>query len=111
MSKEVEKLINDLLNSNGRLDCGSAFKISAKTNTPIEEVGKIASNIGVKIDNCELGQFGKLDCSRGSIEIRKVSAWTYGQRARQWFFPFCRSPLCRCDIFDAFYVLPSPATS
>ena len=69
MSKEVEKLISDLLNSNGRLDCGSAFKISAKTNTPIEEVGKIASNIGVKIDNCELGQFGKLDCGRGSIEI------------------------------------------
>ncbi|QKG30091.1 winged helix-turn-helix domain-containing protein [Campylobacter sp. RM16187] len=69
MSKEVENLINDLLNSNGRLDCGSAFKISAKTNTPIEEVGKIATDIGVKIDNCELGQFGKLDCDSGSVEV------------------------------------------
>lgn len=69
--KEIENLIKEFLNSNSRLDCGSAFKISAKTRTPIEEIGKIASDMGVKIDNCELGQFGKLERGRGDIEVLK----------------------------------------
>lgn len=69
MSKDMENLINELLNSNGRLDCGSAFKISAKLKTPVETVSETATKMGIKIDNCELGQFGKLDFDKGNLEI------------------------------------------
>lgn len=69
MSQNVENLINELLNSNGRLDCGAAFKIAAKFKMPVEDVSKIATQMGVKIDNCELGQFGRLEFDKGSVEI------------------------------------------
>lgn len=69
MSNEIEGLIRELLNSNGRLDCGTAFKIATKLKVPVEKVSEVATSAGIKIDNCELGQFGKLDFDRGNLEI------------------------------------------
>lgn len=67
MNKKIEELITDLLNSNGRLDCGAAFKIAAKFNVEISFVSDIATKMGIRIDNCELGQFGKLENGRGNL--------------------------------------------
>lgn len=57
---EIESLIKDNLNEDGKLDCKDAFKISAKSKTPIGEIGDKAKEIGVRISGCELGQFGNL---------------------------------------------------
>lgn len=69
MQDKIEELIGEYLNSDGKLDCGSAFKISAKMKVDITLVGEIASKMGIWIDNCELGQFGKLGHDSGNLEI------------------------------------------
>lgn len=56
----LKESINEYLNEEGKLDCKDAFKISAKTKTPIGEVGQMAKDIGIRIAGCELGQFGNL---------------------------------------------------
>ena len=56
----LQEFINEYLNEQGKLDCKDAFKISAKTKTPIGEVGQKAKDIGIRIAGCELGQFGNL---------------------------------------------------
>jgi molybdate transport repressor ModE-like protein len=66
----VEKMISDSLNEEGKLDCKEAFKIAAKTKEDVTKVGKIAENMGIRIDACELGQFGKLDKSHFSLEAK-----------------------------------------
>lgn len=57
---DLESQIRENLNDEGKLDCKDAFKISAKTKTPILEVGDKAKELGIRIAGCELGQFGNL---------------------------------------------------
>lgn len=57
---DVKELISAGLNEKGKLDCKEAYKISAKTKTPIGEVGALAKEMEIRIDGCELGQFGHL---------------------------------------------------
>lgn len=57
---DLKTFIQEYLNDDGKLDCKDAFKISAKTKTPIKEVGETAKDMDVRIAGCELGQFGKL---------------------------------------------------
>ncbi len=61
MSEQIRELITKLLNPKGRLDCGAAFKIAAKLGVEVGLVSDEAEKMGVKIDNCELGQFGGLE--------------------------------------------------
>ena len=63
---KIEDLIEKLKNEKGKLDCGTAFKIAAKLGCDVGAVGQTASDIGVRIDACELGQFGKLPLEFGS---------------------------------------------
>ena len=58
---EVENLIIKHLNKDGKLECATAYKISAKTKIPIKKIGIMAENLGVRISECGLGQFGKLE--------------------------------------------------
>ena len=58
---EMQELIQHYLNEKGKLDCSDAFKISAKLKRPILEVGECAKEMNIRIDSCELGQFGKLE--------------------------------------------------
>ena len=58
---EMEELIKKYLNEKGKLDCSDAFKIQAKLKCPILEVGNKAKELEIRIDACELGQFGKLE--------------------------------------------------
>ncbi len=67
---EIKKLINEHLNEEGKLDCKDAFKIAAKTKEPILNVGESAKELGIRIDSCELGQFGKLDKSEFNEEAK-----------------------------------------
>ncbi|WP_297995781.1 LysR family transcriptional regulator [uncultured Campylobacter sp.] len=67
-ANEIKRLILNLLNPSGKLDCGAAFKIAAKLGVDASVVGDLAAREGIRIDRCELGQFGKLQCSGGSIK-------------------------------------------
>lgn len=57
---DLKTMIKEHLNDEGKLDCKDAYKISAKLKMPIEEVGKMAKNMDIRISGCELGQFGVL---------------------------------------------------
>jgi len=57
---DLKTMIKEHLNEEGKLDCKDAYKISAKLKMPIEEVGKMAKNMDIRISGCELGQFGVL---------------------------------------------------
>lgn len=69
---KIVSYMRELLNSNDKLDCGTAFKIAKKFNKKIEDIGKIANENGIRIDNCELGQFGYLDFEKGKMETLKA---------------------------------------
>ena len=71
MDKEILSCIKELLNSNDKLDCKTAFNIANKFNINVEKVGQIAELNGIRIDNCELGQFGHLDFEKAKIEVLK----------------------------------------
>jgi molybdate transport system regulatory protein len=58
---EMEELIKKYLNEKGKLDCSDAFKISAKLKCSAMDVGECAKAMDIRIDACELGQFGKLE--------------------------------------------------
>lgn len=72
MREKIAEYIKKLMNKNGRLDCGSAFKISQKLNVDIALVGDVSNSLGIKIDACDLGQFGKLPLDFGSILAYKM---------------------------------------
>jgi len=57
----LEDAIKNALNSEGKLTCADAYKVSAKTKIPIGEVGQKAKDMGIRITDCGLGQFGKLE--------------------------------------------------
>ncbi|QIR75718.1 winged helix-turn-helix domain-containing protein [Sulfurospirillum diekertiae] len=58
---EMEELIKKYLNEKGKLDCTDGFKIAAKLKCSTLEVGACAKAMDIRIDSCELGQFGKLE--------------------------------------------------
>lgn len=58
---EMEELIKKYLNEKGKLDCSDGFKIAAKLKCTPLEVGECAKAMEIRIDSCELGQFGKLE--------------------------------------------------
>ena len=68
---ELEKKINEYLGEDGKLACKDAYKISAQTKTPIVEVGEKAKELGVRISECELGQFGTLKGDGEFCEVAK----------------------------------------
>ena len=57
----LQEAIRSTLNSEGKLTCADAYKVSAKTKTPIGKVGQTAKDMGIRISDCGLGQFGKLE--------------------------------------------------
>ncbi len=58
---DIDEVIKNSLNEEGKLTCAQAYKISAKTKTPIGEVGRRTKSMGIRISDCGLGQFGKLE--------------------------------------------------
>jgi len=65
---DLSDMIKKSLNSEGKLTCADAYKISAKTKIPIGEVGNKAKEINIRISECGLGQFGKLEKGEYSKE-------------------------------------------
>lgn len=68
---EIREYIKQNLDENGKLSCKNAFKVSAKYKLTPLEVGNLAKEMGVRISECELGQFGNLDKSEYSDEAKE----------------------------------------
>lgn len=65
----MDELIQKSLNPKGRLDCGTCFKIAQKLGIKVIEVANRATALNIKIDSCELGQFGRLKVSKPNLEL------------------------------------------
>ena len=65
----IEEIIKENLNELGKLTCAQAYKISAKTKVPIGEVGQKTKDMGIRISECGLGQFGKLTKGEYSKDV------------------------------------------
>ena len=86
-------LVMTNLNENGELSCLKAFKVAKLIGVRPKDMAQIAKNMDIKIVNCELGVFGKLQFSqvnediyntlaKGSQENKKVDceiAWKLAQ--------------------------------
>ncbi|ACZ13071.1 winged helix-turn-helix domain-containing protein [Sulfurospirillum deleyianum] len=68
---EMEVLIQQYLNEKGKLDCADAYKIASKLKCPIREVGDCAKAMDIRIDSCDLGQFGRVE--GGSFDAEALS--------------------------------------
>ena len=71
---EMEALIQQYLNEKGKLDCADAYKIAAKLKCPIREVGDRAKAMEIRIDSCDLGQFGRVE--GGSFDAEALNRLT-----------------------------------
>lgn len=71
---EMEALIQQYLNEKGKLDCADAYKIAAKLKCPIREVGDCAKAMEIRIDSCDLGQFGRVES--GSFDMEALNRLT-----------------------------------
>jgi molybdate transport repressor ModE-like protein len=64
----LDKAIKESLNSEGKLTCAQSYKISAKLKIPVSKVGQRAKELDIRITDCGLGQFGKLEKGEFSKE-------------------------------------------
>lgn len=65
----MDELIQKSLNKKGRLDCGACFKIAQKLGIEVIKVADKATELGIKIDSCELGQFGRLKTIKPNLKL------------------------------------------
>ncbi|KAA6225113.1 MULTISPECIES: winged helix-turn-helix domain-containing protein [unclassified Campylobacter] len=72
MENEILACIKEMLNGDEKLDCNTAFKLAKKFNKDAKFIGEVAQKNGIRIDNCELGQFGHLDFDKGRHELLKI---------------------------------------
>jgi len=86
-------LVQTNLNENGELSCIKAFKVAKLIGMKPSDMAEVAKAMNIKITNCELGVFGKLQFKqmnediydtlvKGSQENKKVNceiAWKLAQ--------------------------------
>ena len=70
---ELDNIQKEILLTNldeeGKLSCLRAFKVAKLIGRKPIEMSAITKSIGIKITNCELGVFGKLELKDPSEEI------------------------------------------
>jgi hypothetical protein len=58
MDTNLEAKIKSAL-INDRLPCPAAFQIAKDLNIDIKEVGEAVDKLGIRVNDCQLGLFGK----------------------------------------------------
>ena len=64
-----KQLIMDNLDEDGRLSCLKSFKVARLIGLKPLVMSDACKSIGIKISNCELGVFGKLEFGEASQEL------------------------------------------
>jgi len=59
--QNLKELIKKYVNEENKLTCAKAYVVAKKAGVEPIIVGKTADEMGVRITDCGLGQFGKLD--------------------------------------------------
>jgi len=93
---ELQKsIIKNNLDDEGKLSCLKAFKVANKIGHELIDMSAITKSMGIKISNCELGVFGKLDFSsvnqdvyndleKNHDDIKKLDCKIYWDEARKY---------------------------
>ncbi|RXJ60789.1 ModE family transcriptional regulator [Candidatus Marinarcus aquaticus] len=80
---ETQKdLILTNLDSDGELSCLKAFKVARLIGVKPIDMADVCESINIKITNCELGVFGKLDFHDASLQTYQNLAQNYTQDKR-----------------------------
>ena len=58
---DTAQILKKYLNENGKINCLDAFKLARELHIKPMEIAKLTKKHSIKIDNCELGVFGKND--------------------------------------------------
>lgn len=66
----LEQEIRDALR-NGQLPCAVAFKVAEDQGTRPDEVGDLATELGIRVSHCQLGLFGYGPKAEGLHKILK----------------------------------------
>jgi hypothetical protein len=64
-----KQYILENLDPDGRLSCLKSFKVARLIGLKPIEMSDACKSIGIKISNCELGVFGKLEFGQGSSDV------------------------------------------
>lgn len=71
LKAEQKEIILKNLNEEGKLPCLKAFKVARKIGLESLEMSDACKSLDIKITDCELGVFGKLDFNNAEEEIYK----------------------------------------
>ncbi len=71
ITAEQKDIILNNLDENGRLTCLKGFKVAKLLKVEPIMISAIAKKLEIKISNCELGVFGKLEFSESNLELYK----------------------------------------
>ncbi len=69
LDQTQKQYILENLDPDGRLSCLKSFKVARLIGLKPLDMSDACKSIGIKISNCELGVFGKLDFGEGSNEL------------------------------------------
>ncbi|MFA7091016.1 MAG: ModE family transcriptional regulator [Arcobacteraceae bacterium] len=72
-----KQYILENLDSDGRLSCLKSFKVARLIGLEPLEMSDACKSIGIKISNCELGVFGKLEFGEASNDLYKDIAQNF----------------------------------
>lgn len=61
IDSKQQEIIKSYLDDNGKLSCIKAFVASKKAGIEKESMSGICKSLGIKITDCELGVFGKIE--------------------------------------------------
>lgn len=77
LSIEQKNIIEKSLNDEAKLDCIKAFKVAKKIGCKLEDMSAITKSLNIKITNCELGVFGKLEFSSKDEKLYEKLKYEY----------------------------------
>ncbi len=69
ITAEQKDIILNNLDENGRLTCLKGFKVAKLLKVEPNMISAIAKNMNIKVSNCELGVFGKIEFEKPNEEI------------------------------------------
>ena len=73
-----KKIIKSYLDADGKLSCIKSFVVAKKIGHNLLDMSAITKSLGIKISNCELGVFGKLNFSNKDENIYSNLEENYG---------------------------------
>lgn len=78
LNETKKNIIRKSLDEDGKLSCLKAFSVARKIEHNLIDMSAITKSMNIKISNCELGVFGKLNFSDKDEDIYSTLEEKYG---------------------------------